>query len=495
MKRTTWQKQHKWMGILFSFFMLMFCLSGIVLNHRSSVSDIDVSRKWLPDRYRYTKWNGGLLRGTTPCKVGADSCVLIYGTSGIWKTDRTASRVSDLNKGLPGGSDLRQIKNMVQTPDSSLYAASIFGLYRYDGPDYGWRPVALPKDNDEMLTDMICRTDTLIVAGRSYLYISTPPYRSFKKLQLQQPNGYRNQVSLFRTIWLLHGGGLFGMPGRILMDIVAVILIVICITGLMYWLLPKYVRRRHRQGANTGAAVKITRKSFLWHERLGRSTIILTMFVAISGWCLRPPVLILLALAKVPAIPGTQLYSTNPWNDKLRMIRYDDGRGDWILSTSEGFYSLNTLDSTPVRINHAPPVSVMGLNVFRKDKSGNWLCGSFSGMFVWDRNKDMITDYFTGEPAPEKAGPPFGKRAVSGYSQDLAVTPFTVEHYDGTDALPQPAGLEELPMSLYGIALEVHNGRFYMGAPATYVFVFFSGILAGWILWSGWKLRIRSGRK
>ena len=83
MERTKWQKQHKWMGIIFSFFMIMFCLSGIVLNHRSSVSDIDISRKWLPDRYRYDKWNGGLLRGTTTYKVEADSCVLIYGSAGI----------------------------------------------------------------------------------------------------------------------------------------------------------------------------------------------------------------------------------------------------------------------------------------------------------------------------------------------------------------------------------------------------------------------------
>lgn len=495
MERTKWQKQHKWMGIIFSFFMIMFCLSGIVLNHRSSVSDIDISRKWLPDRYRYDKWNGGLLRGTTTYKVEADSCVLIYGSAGIWKTDTAASRVTDFNNGLPGGSDRRQIRNVVQIPDSSLYAASIFGLYRYDGSNEDWRLVSLPKGDDEMLTDVVSRNDTLIAVGRSCLYISTAPYKSFRRIQLQQPDDYRNKVSLFRTIWLLHGGGLFGIPGRIFMDIVAVLLIGICITGLIYWLLPKYVRRRRREGATADAAVRITRKSFLWHEKLGRATIILTLFVAISGWCLRPPVLILLALTKVPAIPGTHLYSTNPWNDKLRMLRYDDDCRDWILSTSEGFYSLKTLDSTPVPINHAPPVSVMGLNVFQKDKSGNWLCGSFSGMSVWDRKHDRITDHFTGEPASDKAGPPFGKRAVSGYSSDLSVGAFTVEHYKGTEAIPQPVELEELPMSLYGIALEVHNGRFYMGAVATYVFVFLSGILAVWILWSGWKLRIRSRQK
>ena len=64
MKRITWRKHHKWFGLLFCFFMLMFCWSGIVLNHREAVADINVSRKWLPAGYRFEAWNGGLLRGT-----------------------------------------------------------------------------------------------------------------------------------------------------------------------------------------------------------------------------------------------------------------------------------------------------------------------------------------------------------------------------------------------------------------------------------------------
>jgi hypothetical protein len=55
MKRATWRKHHKWFGLLFAFFLLMFCLSGIVLNHRTWVSDINVSRKWLPASYRFNR--------------------------------------------------------------------------------------------------------------------------------------------------------------------------------------------------------------------------------------------------------------------------------------------------------------------------------------------------------------------------------------------------------------------------------------------------------
>ena len=62
-KKITWRKQHKWLGIGMSFFILMFCLSGILLNHRSLIKDVDVSRKYLPSRYEFKNWNGGLLRG------------------------------------------------------------------------------------------------------------------------------------------------------------------------------------------------------------------------------------------------------------------------------------------------------------------------------------------------------------------------------------------------------------------------------------------------
>ena len=52
MKRKTWRKYHKWIGIIITFFLVMFCLSGIVLNHRQLFSDINVSRGILPGQIK-----------------------------------------------------------------------------------------------------------------------------------------------------------------------------------------------------------------------------------------------------------------------------------------------------------------------------------------------------------------------------------------------------------------------------------------------------------
>ena len=486
MKKRTWRKQHKWLGLGMAFFMLMFCLSGVLLNHRSLISHVDVSRKYLPSRYEFKNWNGGLLRGTLPI----DSLqLLLYGNGGIWLTNSKASYFKDFNEGLPSGADFRQIRNVVKIaakqsspndsvgprePDNIIFALSPFALYRY-GSHGAWHEVRMPLAEDEKLTDVACHGDTLVVLSREFVYTSLPPYTSFSRLQLQAPSGYDAHVSLFRTIWLLHSGELFGTPGKLFVDCIALALVMLCLTGLVFWLRPKHKL--------------LLKHSLLFHDRLGRYTIVLTLLIALTGWCLRPPVMIALVMGKTPAMPGTTLHSPNPWHDKLRMLSYDEACHDWLLSTSEGFYSMS-LDGGVVRkISSAPPVSVMGLNVLQKDKEGKWLCGSFSGLFVWDRRHATSIDYFTHKPAPKTSGPPFGKKAIAGMSQDFQV-PVVAEYYEGTSFAPQPAMMNHLPMSLWNVALEVHSGRLFIGSIATYVFIFVMGLLAIWCLWSGYSVRM-----
>ena len=464
--------------------MLMFCLSGIVLNHRALVADINIDRSFLPADYRYNKWNMGLLRGSIKYK----DKVLIYGNSGIWKTDSTGHSFSDFNKGLPAGADFRNIKAMVQTPDGSLFAAGQFGLYRNDGK--GWESTPLKFSKHERISDLVLKGDTMVVVGRSYLYTSVNPYNEFGRLELKAPEGYDGNVSLFRTVWLMHSGEMFGTVGKLIMDAVAVILILLCLTGIAYWLLPKYIRKIRMSGKTAKGSTQLMKTSLNWHDKLGRYTFLILIFVAFTGWCLRPPVLIALVSFRTPAIPYTVADSYNAWNDRLRMLRYDAEFDDWILSTSEGFYSMATLRSVPVRLEKTPPVSVMGLNVWQKDSCGNWLAGSFSGMYVWDRDKNASFDYFSGEKAEDVSGPPFGKFAVSGYCDNIGEKPFVVEYHNGTSAIPMPEDFSCLPMSLWNFAQEIHTGRIYtVLGQGTLVYIFFAGMAAMWCIYTGFVIR------
>ena len=473
MKRKTWHKYHKWLGIIICFFVIMFSLSGIILNHRSTFASMSISRKFLPSSYTFKRWNNGLLRGTIRYKDQQSKTekVLIYGAAGLFLTDSTASSINEFNNGLPAGADYRQIRGVVQTPQGELFAAGIMGLYRLKEHNT-WQQVSLPKeDDDELLSDISMRGDTLVVLSRSYLYFSSAPYNHFQRLQLHAPAGYDGKVSLFKQLWLLHCGGLFGTWGKLFMDAIALVLILLSVTGIWLWARPRSV------------------KMFKWHKQVGIYTFFLTLFIAITGWALRPPLMILLATNSTRPLPGTVLNSDNAWYDKLRMIRYDEQEHDWMISTSDGFYSLTSLTSQPKALTTAPPVSVMGQNVWQHESIGTWLVGSFDVLYRWNRQTNYIepcdASLYAGVLVPGTA--PTGQ-TISGYSSDFKGHLCWADYFTGTPFPAQPSHLEDRPMSLWNAALEVHTGRIYMGSIGSFAFIFVMGILLVIVLVSGKKL-------
>ena len=185
-----------------------------------------------------------------------------------------------------------------------------------------------------------------------------------------------------------------------------------------------------------------------------------------------------LALNRSKAIPGTTLDHDNFWHDRLRAIRWDRMSGRWLLSTSEGFYTVDESfyaepESSVAKVT--PPVSPMGVTVFEEMEPGRWLIGSFSGMYVWDMRSGRIHDWFTGqEYRKKKMGPPISDHLVSGFTRD--VSGFTqdvsggnivvFDHYKGAVGLPEmPEVLSRQPMSLWNVALEAHSGCLYRPAP------------------------------
>ena len=471
MKRRTWRKYHKWTGLIISFFLVMFCLSGIVLNHRRCFADINVSRVVLPGRYDFKHWNNGLLRGTLRCKddKGHDM-VLIYGAAGVIRTDTAASIFIDYNQGLPSGADYRQMRGVVRTKNGQVFAASVMGLYQLK-PHHGWQSVALPEmDSDDLLSDITTRGDTLVALSRSYLYYATAPYRQFHRVEIQPAVGDDGKVSLFRQVWLLHSGGLFGTVGKLVVDLIALILIALCVTGVWFWVRPKHM------------------KVLNWHNKIGVFTIVLTLFTAITGWALRPPVMIPLTMNNTHPLPGTVLASDNAWYDCLRMIRYDEQNHDWLLSTSKGFCSLSSLTSKPQPITIAPSVSVMGQTVWQRDESGMWLVGSFDGLFRWNRQAGRIEPYNNMMVARATIpGTAAAGQMVVGYSSDFTGEECVADYYDGTFFSAQPEELRNMPMSLWSLALEVHTGRIYAGAIGSFLFIFVAGLFVIIALWSGKK--------
>ncbi|MDH6305838.1 hypothetical protein M2459_003049 [Parabacteroides sp. PF5-5] len=485
------KKYHKWVGLLFAFFLLMSAISGIMLNHRKVVSSLDISRSLLPGVYQYNNWNNASVKGSI--KLSPDS-VLVYGGAGIWLTDTLHSSFADFNKGLKKGTDNQIISRIVYC-QQSFFAASTFDLYqlREDG---SWQTISDRIDNKERIADLVVKGDTLVVVSRSNIYIATAPFTHFQKSELPQPEGYTRKATLFRTLWLLHSGELFGLPGQLFVDSLGILVIILCITGLIYFICPGIIRRKKKKNKPTASSVSHMKWSIRWHNKVGSWFLIFLLILTISGMFLRPPLLIAIIRSQVKTLPGTILNSDNPWHDKLRMLRYDTTYSEWILYSSSGFYRMKELTDTPMEIVQAPPVSVMGATVLEQIDATGWIVGSFSGLYYWDREDKLIVDSYTGRLVEaKKSGRPVANNPVSGYAGDFADKLVIFEYNRGAivfdseqDFAPMPDSIQKGRMSLWHLCLEIHTGRIYEPIIGFFsdLYVFLLGFFTLFVLLSGY---------
>lgn len=542
----TWKKYHRWLGLVLSVFMLVFCVSGIILNHREVFSGCEVSRKWLPASYHIKNFNNGVVKGTVVKKSAAHSLssencdsVLAYGCAGVFLTDSRLSTWQDFNAGLPESIDERNVRHVVKAKDGSLWCAALRDVYRYDENSHRWKKVELPG-NEERIMDVALAKDSMTVVAltRSRVFTIVPfvqygeivkigkssseTYRVESKI-IPAPKKYEPKTTLFKLVWHLHSGEFFGLPGKLVVDAIALVLIVLSITGILLFILPYGIRRAKKLAAK--ARMKRLGKQFAWnmkwHNKIGYVTIVLTLWIAITGMCLRPPLMVPLVLSKLPQAVGED---GNVWQDKLRAIRWDAVQGDWLVSTSEGFLRVDEDFSQAPKMlpdDECPKLSPMGVTVWESDGKGGWIVGSFRGIYRWNpvnHSLNQILDYFTGKPSEETSMIPISDNPVCGYSEDfLGGKPLVFDFAKGVeDAKGQAVALcndepktsrneesmsdlicETAPMSLWNVALELHVGRCYSPflGPLSDLFVFLSGLLITLVLLSGYIISHRRRKK
>ena len=542
----TWKKYHRWLGLVLSVFMLVFCVSGIILNHREVFSGCEVSRKWLPASYYIKNFNNGVVKGTVVKKSAAHSLssencdsVLAYGCAGVFLTDSRLSTWQDFNAGLPESIDERNVRHVVKAKDGSLWCAALRDVYRYDENSHRWKKVELPG-NEERIMDVALAKDSMTVVAltRSRVFTIVPfvqygeivkigkssseTYRVESKI-IPAPKKYEPKTTLFKLVWHLHSGEFFGLPGKLVVDAIALVLIVLSITGILLFILPYGIRRAKKLAAK--ARMKRLGKQFAWnmkwHNKIGYVTIVLTLWIAITGMCLRPPLMVPLVLSKLPQAVGED---GNVWQDKLRAIRWDAVQGDWLVSTSEGFLRVDEDFSQAPKMlpdDECPKLSPMGVTVWESGGKGGWIVGSFRGIYRWNpvnHSLNQILNYFTGKPSEETSMIPISDNLVCGYSEDfLGGKPLVFDFAKGVeDAKGQAVALcndepktsrneesmsdlicETAPMSLWNVALELHVGRCYSPflGPLSDLFVFLSGLLITLVLLSGYIISHRRRKK
>ncbi|MCM1225004.1 MAG: PepSY domain-containing protein [Lachnospiraceae bacterium] len=298
---------------------------------------------------------------------------------------------------------------------------------------------------------------------------------------------------------------MFGTIGRVVVDIVAGIIILLSLTGIILFCIPYRLkwRRRNTKKLPSKRFLHFFRWNNIIHNKVGYATAIFTIIIAFTGMCLRPPLMIPLVLTKTSPIPGTAQDNDNYWHDKMRGIRWDAAAGKWLISTSDGFIHVDKdfkIQPIPLDKNTTPPISPMGITTFENIAPNQWYIGSFSGLFYWNNSEGTIIDLSTGkEYDPNQRTYGLGNKLVSGMSRDLDYEEAVVFDYaKGAPSLPEMSDeMKSQPMSLWNTALELHVGRCYTPflGPFSELFVFTFGLLLTLVLVSGVIIHIRQQKK
>lgn len=505
MKKKSYRKKlHKYLGIPMCFLLFMAALSGIITNHRKTLSSINVPRALLPKAYSYHNWNQGAIRGVLP----SNGHYYLYGSAGVWLTQDSTLRSEPkaYNHGLPSGSDERKTIALTRDSHNKVWLATQYALYREQDQGKGWQAIALPQGSHERISDLQIKGDSLILLSRSHIYLRHIHQEHWKKYELKRADQHTEGMLLFQLMWAWHNGEYFGRLGQTLIDILGIITMLLSLTGIAYTLLNHRLRCPKLDKEQRKHSAQWLSKIFIWHNGWGRKLFWALLFVFVTGWCLRPPLMLPLIYKRLTPWKISHLYNDNPWHDRLRAIRYDQEREMWLLSTSVGFYHLNSFEAQPKKWSAQPQVSPMGINVLEQRANGEWLIGSFSGMWrVVNGIEPKVYDYFTGEPMTQKQSKPFGRVSIAGIKagntqeEDIlfdynagAIRPSstTSTGYTTAHLAPQPTSLRNAPFSLWQWALEVHTGRIYaplIGRLGAEIFIFPFGLCAVLVLISGYK--------
>lgn len=467
---------HRWLGLLGLLYFAGMAVSGILLNHPSALSGVDLPRAWLPGEYAFRDWNRNSLRGSVPGEAGV---LYLYGEAGVWRWEPGAPEPVPDAEGFEPSVYYRDTRALLRVGGASagteayLLAGTRGGLWGRPLAGGPWQVIRLGGGR-ETVVDLLEAEGGLLAVTRDRVYRADtgwpPAFVDATPARAIEPG---RRLPLFRLIFELHSGEVWGLPGRLAVDALGVVLVFLCLSGAWFWW------RKRRRTLARGAGGRWARKGLGWHLRLGLWGAPLLLFVTVTGFLQRPPFLIAVAFVAYPERLHPARAELNPWHDLLRKATYDPLRRTLLLATADGFYAGPADGSRPFsRVPGGPPVSVMGVTVLRRGADGLVWVGSMSGLYAWDPSTGGVTDAFTGrQPLPGQRGPvgeqqvvgwvggPDGRTLVADYDRGL------LDGEGRRTALPMPQELRHGGrISLWHALFEFHNGRFF-------------GFLLGWWTW------------
>ena len=463
---------HKYFGLLVLLFMAWMSLSGVLLNHPDWIQNVSVHKSLVPKQYQPENWNRSSLKGI---EYMGDS-LLLYGRQGVYLSQDNGKSLNPFMEGAFPKSALGKRSNHIyhSKNDKILLCATNQGCLQYDIEQQLWKRLQLPK-GDESILKILNTKEHLLLVSKSDIYqsLSVTNDLHFKKLDLKKKN-YSSDISLIQVFFELHDGSIWGLPGRLLWDIVGLILFFLCISAFYIWYYPKKWKRRYKKkGRRASYKEKNARNFFFrYHKKLGWYFAVPLVIITFTGMFLSPILMMTLVNGNVSEKYYPSIKDKNPWHHKIRNALYDTQKEQLVLDCSDGVWagSYRTKEEfekikLPVRIFG------MGTTVFREEKPGTWLVGSFGGLHRVDKESDA-SEKILQTKKKENSGRP-ASTFVTGYEKLPDGNHYILGHYKGIcdekgkqlrNVFTMPQGItgnSKLP--LWNYMFELHNARIFRG--------------------------------
>ena len=468
--------QHKTIGLTLMLYLIMMSMTGILLNHPGAIQGISLPLSWLPSNYLYQNWNRGLINDAVLSANG--NRLLLAGKEGVWLAHNETDGINfeALDGGYPTAAYNKNTSSVIEVPGANgqilMLAAARSDVLVFSPDTQRWQSTEFPH-NTGTIKKLLYHDHTTYAVTEKGIYASSEPFikASWEVLPIELPGDFKT-VPLFRFLFKLHDGSLFGLVGKLLFDLAALAIIYLCVSGIKMWLFPK--RAMHASGKLSDRVKKDYVTATRRHLSIGIYAVPLLLVFALTGLFMRPPLLIVIARKMVPAKYMYPL-SAVPSQPTLESAAIDISGNRFLVLTRQGLFEgpLDTggpFEAKDIRL----PIHGMGATIFQHFDEDEVLVGSFSGLYRCNTETGQIRTFPDNSPPARGAHGRPGIGGVMALSVERGKNLFYVGYHKGliiTDSVSQDSWLRQLKMpegmnrrtgiSLWHCLFEIHNGRYF----------------------------------
>lgn len=456
---------HKIIGLICLVWFILVGFSGILMNHPDLIRKISVPSAIVPDKFKSTKWNRMAMREMVYSDQDPNR-MFACGRMGVWESRDRGKTFLPMDNGYPSSAFDRDTDCLLLTRthgEEILWAGNRSGLFLWDFASVEWMQIKHKGLMNIRIQDLIQIQNNIFVFTSNDCVVLDKNRPDQKPLpaSLQLVSKTDKTVSMIRFMLRIHDGTLLGLPGKLFVDGMGILLIFLCGSAILIW----YIPRQRRQKSKKQLSTRLFRILHRYHLKAGIYTVVFLVIIAITGMIIRPPFRQIIVNKAVSAAWMKQVSSQR--YPGIRKAVYLEKENRLLLATRLGFFMGPVDFSEPFRKIDIPiSVSGMGVTILELLKEDRLLVGSFAGLFVQNR----ISGTVEAVGRINEQTPPSRTKAV-GAAVEKRELKFWVDYNNGIagtnadDPVPRMPAVsgQKKAMALWQYLRLIHTGNIFRG--------------------------------